>query len=300
MAGCEAAHGDSNMGTHLMTMEDAKQRMETAMQIEISDRPPTYVESTPNTENYVLAQDEDDPAGVRVIFSIRNCFCAKDCSDASWSKFQPWSIDSPARCLEYAKYHLMKSGKHELSEDQAQAKIEEYWAQGMIVWNNYLDTFKDRDWYRKELAKQERSKVENAKCGGGKKRKGGGGGGGDAASSSGHGSGQVAVPQLDMQQQISLAVNVALRQALMNPKSLAEPDIGLTLMAVERSLAPADTMVQVPRETLRAAIHVLERAEASLQASVVTVVGCAKDMSSQKDVIATVRAQVQSCMDHHK
>ncbi len=103
-----------------------------------------------NTENYMVAEEDDDGAD-RTVFSIGACPCAQDKCQLHWKKYKPWSFHGQFQCLGYLKYHLVHSGKHQLSRDMAQEIIEHAIARHSIEHVTTIDTADDRRRYREQV-----------------------------------------------------------------------------------------------------------------------------------------------------
>ena len=98
----------------------------------------------------MIPVDDDDGAD-RFVWTIKECPFAHSCSSASWKKMMPWSIEDPHNCLHYLKYHLIYSGKHNMSEEQADDEVKAVWKEGSLAWSETIDTHKDRMWYRQQI-----------------------------------------------------------------------------------------------------------------------------------------------------
>ena len=103
-----------------------------------------------NTENYMLAEEDDD-GGDRRVFSINSCPCKQDGCQNHWKQYKPWSLLGYHECYGYLKYHLVNSGKHKLSRDMAQEIIEHALARGSIEHVTTTDTADDRRRYREQV-----------------------------------------------------------------------------------------------------------------------------------------------------
>ena len=116
-----------------------------------------------SVEKYpVDADDDKDHLMCRPVWTIAKCLFHSKCSKDSWKKHRPWSLESPMNCLSYLKYHLVNSGKHEMSEEAANEAIAEAWSSQSIEWDNYLDKWQDREMGRKGLEGIQKKKQATA------------------------------------------------------------------------------------------------------------------------------------------
>ena len=98
-----------------------------------------------NQEDMWLDREEDYPELVRMYWKIDACPCYEKCSALAWKKVWAWSYEGEAEVKQYVKRHLMISGNHNLSADDADAVLDE------VDVGFYEETYKDREAYRKHI-----------------------------------------------------------------------------------------------------------------------------------------------------
>ena len=276
--------------------------MEQAME-EYNAELPKDLDNKQNAESYLVERSQDDLRHSRAVYQIGRCLCQNECSEASWSKHQPWSLESPTKCLEYLKYHLVRSGNHNKTDAEAQDLIQDAWAQDEIVWCSYEDPYETREAYRKNIEAIEKKKASQPKVlpqPKAKKRKTG-----EASSSAagllvplsadddGDEKGQAAAESLQVT--VQKAVNVALMQTQASPNT----NLHFEVLQFDRqqTLAQRPGTIAVQRDTLRAAVHLLQTSENSLQSCVIALAHAAKELAAHKDLMSNVKRQVQNCLD---
>ena len=106
---------------------------------------------------YFVSLEEDDPTVIRKIHGIAKCIRHHECSSGSWQKHRPWSLKSKWQACSYLKYHLMSSGKHQMSDYDAQQAIEDAWMQEEIEFTENDETWDDREAYRRAVQTSKRA-----------------------------------------------------------------------------------------------------------------------------------------------
>lgn len=130
-----------------------------------------------NQETYVISLENDFEELCRPCTTIIYCPLHEKCSANSWRGHQPWTLQTEPELkyralMAYLKYHLCESGKHNLSEQDANELIGRIRGDG-IKFKTSQDTFATREWYRNELQRHEKEKQERKSKGKKGKSKGG-------------------------------------------------------------------------------------------------------------------------------
>jgi hypothetical protein len=94
-----------------------------------------------------------------MLFRVRCCPGASDCSDASFKRAGFWSYVSEEKALDKLRHHLTNSVLHNLSVDEADALISE----SQIEFDCEVETEADREAYRAHLEAIEQRKVDKEK-----------------------------------------------------------------------------------------------------------------------------------------
>ena len=118
-----------------------------------------------NCEQWLL-EAEDDEGNDRPMWMIERCPLT-GCSTDSWRRAAVWSYESEDRVYSYFKRHLMMSSLHQPSEEDADQVI----AEGNFEIKIELETFDEREAYRKSMSQQAKKKrsAEEAASGSGSK-----------------------------------------------------------------------------------------------------------------------------------
>jgi hypothetical protein len=153
------------------------------------DRDPRYVKV------------EDDNEEDRLYWCLEKCILPEECSHLAWGKVTKTSYISLEDLVESLKYHLVVSGLHRKTKEEADALLAEHLTEDLV--SEHVETRSDRDAYREwadrweQTAHDEREakrrKLERgpARGGGGKGKGGGGGGKGSGGGGGGKSSGQI-------------------------------------------------------------------------------------------------------------
>ena len=121
-------------------------------------------------ENYFIDRKDDETDYCRPCFKIKSCLLPEKCSDNAWQHAQVRSWHSKQSCLNYLKRHLKISSLHNLSEEAAQQAIVDNFDK--IDWEEWEDTWEEREKYRISIEKYEAKKDKESKKGKGKKGRG--------------------------------------------------------------------------------------------------------------------------------
>ena len=103
-----------------------------------------------------IEDDEQD----RSVWMCQACPLKEECSDGAWKRANCWSYISEGHVCLYIKHHLLESGKHHLvgcttsSPDQEAAAMA-----GDAIIKESVETFADREAYRKSVEKQRSARV---------------------------------------------------------------------------------------------------------------------------------------------
>ena len=265
-------------------------------------------------ESYFVAREDDDENMVRMCWYVKTCPCSRQCSQNSWYKAQPWSFLSKDKCLDYLAHHLVVSGLHSKSEQEAYDLLVEF--EDFIEWNEYEDTFAMREAYRKQLEGVRKRKREassskgSGKCGGGD---GGGhdkvGGGGDVEPNDSVSN--VAPGSNHQIELLTVALRSALSQLNMGPSgSGASSAAGVfpagrdgvedAIVSMNRGAlatrAPRRLTIDIRIDEVLALQDKLKRSEAAVKEAMYLNVETARRLQAEKDVLTDCVGKVDELL----
>jgi hypothetical protein len=90
--------------------------------------------------------EADDDGQDRLWWYVKKCPCPEQCSKASWKKACCWSYESEEAALGTLKHHLMTSGLHAMTSEDAELVL------GHANVIHEAETLADRNHYRKQVA----------------------------------------------------------------------------------------------------------------------------------------------------
>ena len=257
-----------------------------------------------NSEDYMVAAEDDEEGMERTVWSIKQCVCHADCAHGPWQKANVWSLGSPSKCLQYMKQHLCISGKHAMTENAAQEAIMAVFYS--LEFEVATDTFSDRQWYREQLGRK--NALESAAHKRKRSTSDGSAGRGYQGGSKGGGKDDVLSLQtatVDFNQQIQMAIGrsiaPALRSALSN-LGLSEDrdDLQLTIHGSNSALANTTAVpshavgnqITVSTEVLKTLRENARRSEEALKSAMLTMVEGAKRVRSELQSAMQVRTDI--------
>ena len=136
-------------------------------------------EMRPNKTVYMLDEQDDDPEMVRDTLCIKYCPLHSQCSHGAWSGHQPWTFVDPNDvdgafhiCISHLKYHLQRSGKHNVPESEVDDMIDRFTQNDQLVWIRSQDKYADRALYRSQCAQAKAGSKGDSKGSNKRRRRG--------------------------------------------------------------------------------------------------------------------------------
>lgn len=109
-------------------------------------------------EKYFVAAEGDTEDFLREYVAIEECPACDDCSSQAWARACCYSYESYEKCQTYCLHHLMHSSLHKMKKEEAMTLMDLG-----LKWSKGMDTFDDREQYRKSLEGSKRSAEKPAK-----------------------------------------------------------------------------------------------------------------------------------------
>ena len=117
------------------------------------------VVAQPNKEEYFIDIEDDEYTMRRPHWRITKC--PLECSRQSWKRAKVTSMESKAKCLDYLKCHFMRSSIHALSSSEADEALVQ--CVDFLEWDEWEDTWQDRETYRRETYRLQAIAAETGK-----------------------------------------------------------------------------------------------------------------------------------------
>jgi hypothetical protein len=106
--------------------------------------------------NIIITREQDDPQFVRTVYFVRECPCAEECSVQAWNRCAHWSYEGHEAVLEMVAKHLISSGKHMKTSEEAEKLA------GEAIVHEEDETYAERETYRRQLERQDEIKRERS------------------------------------------------------------------------------------------------------------------------------------------
>ena len=257
------------------------------------EKVPDDLEPADKEEVYHIPEEKDKTTIDRKWCSIKECPMQDKCKPKSFSKSSCWSFVSHEVCMQYVMRHLVKSGHHLKTQKEAIQIMKE----ANMKWEYGVDTYKDRQSYRKELA----SWTKAQEC---KKSDDGGGGSGSCE--------QVATssnkrPRTDSQAEGNQSIDKILNRALQSQLYLLLDKEDITSDIHKKQtlqisgvleLGKALSDVTVSAEQIKHLRDVLVRADSSLSNAKTRCIELSRTLHNEqvvvRDAIVALKRLVES------